>query len=105
MQSWLNSVCARATASRQCLHCSMNRRWTLIDTLARARSWCMQFRVLLRRALLAQLRNPTDVTARLFLSCYVGPAGWCALGITIPGHSMLLRYRMGGAVVLQLMVC
>ncbi|KAK9834135.1 hypothetical protein WJX81_001128 [Elliptochloris bilobata] len=37
-----------------------------------APSWCMQFRVLLRRALLAQLRNPTDVTARLLLSCYVG---------------------------------
>ena len=32
----------------------------------------MQFRMLLQRALLAQLRNPTDVTARLFLSCYVG---------------------------------
>ena len=35
-------------------------------------SWCMQFRVLLRRALVAQLRNPTDVTARLLLSTYVG---------------------------------
>ena len=32
----------------------------------------MQFRVLLRRALVAQLRNPTDVTARLLLSTYVG---------------------------------
>ena len=38
----------------------------------RARSWGMQFCVLLRRALRAQLRNPTDVTARLLLSCWVG---------------------------------
>ena len=39
---------------------------------ARARSWVTQFRVLLRRAMLAQLRNPTDTTSRLFLSTWVG---------------------------------
>jgi hypothetical protein len=42
------------------------------ERLARARSWATQFRVLFRRALRAQLRNPTDVTARLLLSCWVG---------------------------------
>jgi hypothetical protein len=37
-----------------------------------ARSWWVQFQVLLRRAMLAQLRNPTDTTSRLFLSTWVG---------------------------------
>ena len=36
------------------------------------RSWLTQFGLLFKRALLAQLRNPTDVTARLFLSTWVG---------------------------------
>ena len=40
--------------------------------MGRARSWCTQFQVLLQRSLLAQLRNPTDVSARLLLSCWVG---------------------------------
>ncbi len=35
-------------------------------------SWLTQFRVLLRRAMLSQLRNPTDTTSRLFLSTWVG---------------------------------
>ena len=35
-------------------------------------SWGTQLRVLLKRAMLAQLRNPTDTTSRLFLSTWVG---------------------------------
>ena len=35
-------------------------------------SWFTQFWVLLRRAMLGQLRNPTDTTSRLFLSTWVG---------------------------------
>lgn len=35
-------------------------------------SWWTQFVVLLRRAMLGQLRNPTDTTSRLFLSTWVG---------------------------------
>ena len=35
-------------------------------------SWPTQFVVLLRRAMLGQLRNPTDTTSRLFLSTWVG---------------------------------
>lgn len=35
-------------------------------------SWWTQFRVLLKRAMLGQLRNPTDTTSRLFLSTWVG---------------------------------
>ena len=35
-------------------------------------SWVTQFMVLLRRAMLGQLRNPTDTTSRLFLSTWVG---------------------------------
>ncbi len=38
----------------------------------RARSWGTQFRVLFRRALRAQLRNPTDATSRLLMSTCVG---------------------------------
>ena len=60
------------TAGTACVADWKMRCQTLQSNRACARSWCMQFRVLLRRALLAQLRNPTDVTARLFLSCYVG---------------------------------
>ncbi|BDA42962.1 ABC transporter G family member 22 [Coccomyxa sp. Obi] len=37
-----------------------------------AASWWTQFRILLNRALLGQLRNPTDTTSRLFLSTWVG---------------------------------
>ena len=41
-------------------------------------SWFTQFGVLLRRAMLGQLRNPTDTTSRLFLSTWVGVlAGEC----------------------------
>lgn len=36
------------------------------------RSWWTQFRVLLKRALLGQLRNPTDASCRLLMSCWVG---------------------------------
>ena len=35
-------------------------------------SYWTQFRVLFHRSVLAQLRNPTDVTSRLMLSCWVG---------------------------------
>ncbi len=35
-------------------------------------SWGTQYAVLLKRSLLAQLRNPTDTTARLLLSTWVG---------------------------------
>jgi hypothetical protein len=37
-----------------------------------ARSWGTQFGVLFRRALRAQLRNPTDATSRLLMSTCVG---------------------------------
>ncbi|EIE27766.1 hypothetical protein COCSUDRAFT_45983 [Coccomyxa subellipsoidea C-169] len=37
-----------------------------------AASWWTQFRILLNRAMLGQLRNPTDTTSRLFLSTWVG---------------------------------
>ncbi len=46
--------------------------WADERAIARARSWLTQFRVLLNRAMLAQLRNPTDTTSRLFLSTWVG---------------------------------
>ena len=36
------------------------------------RSWGTQFWWLLKRSLVAQLRNPTDVTSRLLLSCWIG---------------------------------
>ena len=36
------------------------------------RSWCTQFRWLLQRSFVAQLRNPTDVTGRLLLSVWIG---------------------------------
>ncbi len=35
-------------------------------------SWWTQFWWLLKRSLIAQLRNPTDVTSRLLLSCWIG---------------------------------
>ena len=35
-------------------------------------SYWTQFKVLFHRSVLAQLRNPTDVTSRLMLSCWVG---------------------------------
>jgi hypothetical protein len=37
-----------------------------------AAGWLTQFQVLLHRAFVAQLRNPTDVTSRLLLSVWVG---------------------------------
>ena len=36
------------------------------------RSWGTQFWWLLKRSLVAQLRNPTDITSRLLLSCWIG---------------------------------
>ena len=36
------------------------------------RSWAVQWQQLFWRSLMAQIRNPTDATARLLLSCYVG---------------------------------
>jgi len=59
------------------------------------RSWVTQFRVLLRRAMLAQLRNPTDTTTRLFLSTWVGVlAGARARALRAEvGGEMCLRYR------------
>ena len=42
------------------------------ECLSALRSWPTQFVVLLRRAMLGQLRNPTDTTSRLFLSTWVG---------------------------------
>ncbi len=35
-------------------------------------SWWTQYWWLLKRSLVAQLRNPTDVTSRLLLSCWIG---------------------------------
>ena len=35
-------------------------------------SWGTQFWWLLKRSFVAQLRNPTDVTSRLLLSCWIG---------------------------------
>ncbi len=35
-------------------------------------SWWTRFWWLLKRSLVAQLRNPTDVTSRLLLSCWIG---------------------------------
>jgi hypothetical protein len=46
------------------------------------RSWGTQFWWLLQRSLVTQLRNPTDVTSRLLLSCWIGllagagPCSW-----------------------------
>ena len=37
-----------------------------------AASWTRQFAVLAKRHLLGQLRNPTDSSSRLLMSCYVG---------------------------------
>ena len=46
-------------------------------------SWGAQFSVLFRRSVLAQLRNPTDATSRLLLSCWVGILAGAALGLTV----------------------
>ena len=40
-----------------------------------AASWWTQFRTLFKRAVLAQLRNPTDATSRLLLATWVGMLG------------------------------
>ena len=37
-----------------------------------AASWTRQFAVLAKRHLQGQLRNPTDSSSRLLMSCYVG---------------------------------
>jgi peptidoglycan/LPS O-acetylase OafA/YrhL len=44
----------------------------VLSQTLRACGWCTHFRVLLRRAVRAQLRNPTDATSRLLMSTCVG---------------------------------
>lgn len=74
-------------------------------------SWETQFNVLLKRSLLAQLRNPTDTTSRLLLSVWVGMlAGalhsphdprmiWCSSsckhghGAKSAFHSVIVRFH------------
>ena len=38
-------------------------------------SWGLQFRTLLHRTLLTQMRNPTDAAARVLISCYAAAIG------------------------------
>ena len=47
-------------------------------------SWGTQYGVLLKRSLLAQLRNPTDTTARLLLSIWVGMLAGAPLSSVFP---------------------
>ena len=59
------------------------------------RSWLTQFGLLFKRALLAQLRNPTDVTARLFLSTWVGALAGAPPACVHPSHSLgILHERL-----------
>ena len=49
-------------------------------------SWGTQYGVLLKRSLLAQLRNPTDTTARLLLSAWVGVLAGAPYTSVFPCH-------------------
>ena len=55
--------------------------------------WWTQFAWLLRRSLVSQLRNPTDVTSRLLLSAWIGllaGAGTCCRPrCAVPGCQLL----------------
>ena len=51
---------------------SPRRRSTMALTHSLVCSWWTQLWWLLKRSLVAQLRNPTDVTSRLLLSCWIG---------------------------------
>ena len=47
-------------------------RQALLKQLRCHAAWGTQFWWLLKRSFKAQLRNPTDVTSRLLLSCWIG---------------------------------
>ena len=50
-----------------------------------AASWGRQFTVLAKRHLLGQLRNPTDSSSRLLMSCYVGLLAGAPLLVLVHG--------------------
>ena len=50
-----------------------------------AASWWTQFKVLVKRAALAQLRNPTDATSRILLATWVGMLAGLAFFNLAPG--------------------
>ena len=73
--SWYHSCvcCPKLRQICTCVHqSSACKRSTNGSDECESCSWWTQYWWLLKRSLLAQLRNPTDVTSRLLLSCWIG---------------------------------